>query len=196
MLKTCSIRDCDGKSYCRGWCAMHYMRWKTHGDPEFVKFKRAKNGVPMQWVIGHVKFDGRDCLIWPFGGRVDPERRPYIDGKRVSRIMCELVNGPPPLGATDAAHNCGNGKDWCVHPRHLRWATKLENEADKIIHGTLPVGEWHPNAVLTSSQVLEIRALRGIELGSVLAKRFGVAISTISSIHTGRLWKHLRGERQ
>lgn len=31
--KTCAIEDCERNKYCRGWCKMHYTRWRTHGDP-------------------------------------------------------------------------------------------------------------------------------------------------------------------
>jgi hypothetical protein len=32
-FKTCSINQCEEKSYCRGLCGMHYTRWRRHGDP-------------------------------------------------------------------------------------------------------------------------------------------------------------------
>lgn len=37
--KFCSIENCESRSYSRGWCRKHYMRWWTHGDPEYIKFR-------------------------------------------------------------------------------------------------------------------------------------------------------------
>ena len=31
--RTCSIEACEKPSKTRGWCGMHYKRWKKHGDP-------------------------------------------------------------------------------------------------------------------------------------------------------------------
>ena len=34
MIKTvCSVSGCDQKPVGRGWCRMHYARWKRHGTP-------------------------------------------------------------------------------------------------------------------------------------------------------------------
>lgn len=30
--RTCSIQDCDRPAYCRGWCTLHYSRWKKGRD--------------------------------------------------------------------------------------------------------------------------------------------------------------------
>ena len=30
---TCSVEGCEKPSKTRGWCGMHYKRWKKHGDP-------------------------------------------------------------------------------------------------------------------------------------------------------------------
>jgi hypothetical protein len=29
----CTVDDCCGKQLARGWCSLHYQRWKRHGDP-------------------------------------------------------------------------------------------------------------------------------------------------------------------
>jgi hypothetical protein len=35
-MSTCTIEDCSGKHYARGYCPKHYMRNRTHGDPSTV----------------------------------------------------------------------------------------------------------------------------------------------------------------
>lgn len=37
--KPCDIADCGKGHYARGWCLLHYARWKSHGDP--LAFVRA-----------------------------------------------------------------------------------------------------------------------------------------------------------
>lgn len=33
MDKFCSLHSCDRQHYCKGYCELHYRRWKKHGDP-------------------------------------------------------------------------------------------------------------------------------------------------------------------
>lgn len=51
LPKICSIPECENKLYARGWCSMHYARWRTHGNPEQVA-----------WEIHKRPADGR-CTI-------------------------------------------------------------------------------------------------------------------------------------
>lgn len=85
-----------------------------------------------------VGYTGDDCLLWPFSKSNKGYGTINHDGRNltVSRFLCAEVNGPPPTPDHVAAHSCGRGHTGCVNPRHLRWATRTENEADKIIHGT------------------------------------------------------------
>lgn len=47
--RTCSVPSCERPSVCRGWCHMHYMRWRTTGDPEKVKrIHRAPRGCTVE----------------------------------------------------------------------------------------------------------------------------------------------------
>ena len=43
MVKaTCSVEGCDKSVKARNWCAMHYKRWKTHGDPLIKLYGKPK----------------------------------------------------------------------------------------------------------------------------------------------------------
>ena len=34
----CKIKGCSNNSKARGWCSMHWTRWKRHGDPLYIKY--------------------------------------------------------------------------------------------------------------------------------------------------------------
>lgn len=33
IMKQCQVENCDQKYYCKGFCRIHYGRWKAHNDP-------------------------------------------------------------------------------------------------------------------------------------------------------------------
>lgn len=147
------------------------------------------------WIENHVDYDGNDCLIFPFGRITNGYGKVY-DGRYkhkqvyAHRLMCELVNGPPPSEIHEAAHNCGNGHLGCVNPNHLRWDTRKGNAADKFEHGTLLYGETHPNGIKTLEEAKEIyrRAWSG-EPTIELAREFNVSPANVSMIKHGHSWK-------
>jgi hypothetical protein len=105
--------------------------------------------------------------------------------------MCELAHGKPPSSEHEAAHSCGKGREGCVNPLHLRWATTSENHADKKLHGTFLFGSAVKNSKLSETQAVEIRKMRGTKSCTQLAKIFDVSPSTVNFIHTGKRWAHL-----
>jgi hypothetical protein len=136
---TCTVPGCALPFTALGLCAKHYRRLKLFGDPIGGKDMKTKRGELLRYYNEVVRpYEGDDCLLWPYhrGGRGYAQIS--IDGKTryVSRMICEEEHGPPPTGSEEAAHSCGNGHLGCVARNHLRWATKLENEQDKIGHGT------------------------------------------------------------
>lgn len=38
--RTCKIEGCGKKHFARGWCSMHWNRWRKHGDPGDVESVR------------------------------------------------------------------------------------------------------------------------------------------------------------
>lgn len=133
-MPSCSIEGCQSAVLSRGWCSKHYWRWKRCGTTDGAG-RAAYGSVPVFVRDVAVVFDGDECLPWPFQistegyGRLEAGKKKKI----ASRYICELAHGIAPTPKHEAAHNCGNKV--CVNPKHLRWATRQENEDDKIIHG-------------------------------------------------------------
>jgi hypothetical protein len=109
---------------------------------------------------------------------------------RLNRVVCRAFHGDPPSPAHEAAHADGI-RDNCT-AENLRWATPIENAADKIRHGSLPLGERHSMAKLTAEAVREIRSADKRPVSkAALAKKFGVAYATITDVLGRRSWTHL-----
>jgi len=105
--------------------------------------------------------------------------------------MCILAHGEPPTPAHQASHSCGKGHEGCVSPRHLRWATASENEADKIDHGTVRRGSSINTAKLTEADVRQIRELYDSVGRAALARRYGILPTTVWQVATRRSWAWL-----
>jgi HNH endonuclease len=43
--KLCSVQGCERPSRRRGWCARHYWRWATHGDPTVITIAPKGSGT-------------------------------------------------------------------------------------------------------------------------------------------------------
>ena len=75
---------------------------------------------------------------------------------------------------------------------NLSWGTVQDNQNDRKTHGTVPKGERHPMAKLTTAEVAAIlkshasgRSARDIGI------QFKVTAATIRSIIRGKTWKHI-----
>lgn len=120
-----------------------------------------------------------------------PYVRPYgPDGDRmiaVHRLVMLAFVGAPPEGM-EVCHNDGNRLN--CHLSNLRYDLRVNNNADKIAHGTWQDGERNGRAKLTASQVAEMR--RRMEAGESrksVATAFGVSPPMASYIAIGKNWK-------
>jgi len=191
----CAAEGCDRASQSKGFCNTHYARFKRHGD---AKAGRIPRGETQRWLDAHIDHDDDRCLIWPFARASHGYGVTTVGGRYAlaHRVMCEKAHGAAPTPAHESAHSCGKGHEGCVHPRHLRWATKSENAVDAMIHGTSGVidnkGENHRMAKLTEDDVRSIRRRRECgETNVSLAKEYGVHSSCISQVTNGPNWRHV-----
>lgn len=191
-FRLCSIHDCCKPADKRGWCQMHYRRWQRYGDCNIVR--KPANGTLNKWLEEHKDYQGDECLAWPFGKTISgygAVKGPGGKSTTAARQMCQMVHGPAPTPKHECAHSCGKGDEGCVNPKHLRWATTVENHADKVEHGTLIRGTAVKSSKLSESDVREIRRLsHSLRVGQ-LAKRFGVAHSTIIRAQQRDSWAWL-----
>jgi hypothetical protein len=91
-----------------------------------------------------------------------------------------------------------NALHWDDDPTHnhylnIRWGTQKQNIADGIRNGSYPLGEAHSQTFLTNNQVREIKRRFPLEgrTQKSFGEEFGVSQYMISSIITGKRWKHL-----
>lgn len=192
-VRICSVDGCDNRHFGRGFCNAHYYRWRKHGHPMMGGPALSAKGSPLAWMAERLHHGGADCLIWPFARNRNGYGSLKVMGRQINahRWVCEQVHGPAPSQEHQAAHSCGKGRDGCVNPSHLRWATPSENAADKVLHGTTFRGKPGPHRKLTVDQVREIRALKGAVSQSELASRFGATQANIGLIQRRKTWAWL-----
>ena len=71
--------------------------------------------------------------------------------------------------------------------------TKSINQIDRIKHGTIIVGEYHKDSILTEEQVKLIKTLYPKKSSRDIGKQFGVSHTTILEIVRGNSWRYLNG---
>jgi hypothetical protein len=187
----CSVVGCGKPVKGFGLCSAHYTRNRRHGSPEGGGTRK---GAHVEFIGHAITFNGDACLIWPYTRNKAGYATTAGSGhptRLVHRVVCENVHGLPPSPDHQVAHSCGKGHEGCVNPRHLRWATRLENDADKIIHGTRASGERHGAAKISDADVRDIRRLALTIPQKVIAKRYGISRAGVCLIVARKTWAHV-----
>lgn len=171
-----------------------YYQASNHGrvrslDRSVVTKQKRKDGSPVYRTLtgkvmpgtpvprgGHLRTSlGRDGVQW---------------NTSIHQVVALTFLGPCPDGK-EIAHGDGNPTN--NRPENLRYATREENEADKLLHGTDSRGIKHVSSKLTEAQVLQIRYTyrQGGTTQKALGAEYGVSGRNISGIVRGKQWKHL-----
>lgn len=159
----CSINGCEKKSLARGWCPMHYRRWRIGGDPIITQrgsdspawnYRGSFSGC-WEWT-GGVFNEGRKGLCY---GRVWFKGR----NRTVHRLVWEEFYGEIPEGL-EVCHICDNPKCW--RPEHLILGSHKDNMEDRNKKGRhnktkFATGMRLPQTRLSDKEVEEIRFLYG-----------------------------------
>lgn len=188
----CKVDGCGGRPIGRGYCGKHYQKLMKYNDPLGGK-TATPSGAPMSFINQSIQSNSDCCCFWPFGKAGRGYGVLHHNGRMtyVHRLVCELVHGPAPTPKHEVAHSCGNGHVGCINHRHLRWSTRSENHADKVLHGTTLRGENSSSAKLTERDVVEIRQRYGSIRTKTLAAEFGVRAETINQIVRRERWSHV-----
>lgn len=189
MGKICQIDNCRKPAKTAGHCLAHYKRLLKHGNA--LAGGTAKGAV-IGWLQSHVSFQSDECLPFPFNSGANGRGVMQFKGQltRPARAMCTMAHGAPAEGQV-VAHLCGNGHKGCVNPRHLRWSSQIENEADKIVHGTSNRGAQNGMSKLSEASVLQILSMKNTASARETASTFKVSASLISAIWRGERWRHV-----
>ena len=160
---------------------------KSHANGRPL-FRRA---VPPQLVKGYAR-----VKLWK-----DHEVRYWF----VHRLVAYAFWGSPSKGKDQIRHLDGNRLNNRVE--NLAWGNPWDNAFDRDIHGRTASGKgsgaWtHPECIVrgsrqggarfTEGQIVELRhRWRQGETQTALAREFGVDQTTLSSLLTGKSWKHV-----
>jgi hypothetical protein len=188
--RICSVPDCGKRHLAKGFCGKHWTANRLYGDP---LGKAPSYSQQLKWLNSNSASSTDECIKWPFAILPDGYAHAHFRGvsMKASRAMCIVAHGEPPTDKHETAHSCGRGNQGCVNPRHLRWATKQENEKDKVAHGTSNRGERSAHAKLNEDDVRAIRSMSATMTDRGIAKIFGITHSSVQSIRNRKTWSHL-----
>ena len=123
---SCSVDGCEAPARTRGWCPMHYQRWRAHGDVGGAALLTNRRMPATERFFSKVTTDpSSGCWVWT-GALTGGYGQFRVDGRSVSahRWAYQHLTGTIPAGS-ELDHLCRNRR--CVNPEHLEPVTHQEN---------------------------------------------------------------------
>jgi hypothetical protein len=140
-----------------------------------------------------------ECWEWTAGLNKDGYGLFRLNGKTVSSHRYSyILHHPLTIDLWEhreicVCHKCDNPK--CVNPEHLFLGSMLDNSKDMLSkgRGNQPKGEKNHGAILTETQVREIRTryANGGIWQYKLAEEYGICKMSIARIIRRETWKHI-----
>lgn len=152
-------------------------------DREITKPNRYGN-------IQNFKFKGRELQFNDNGNGYLSVQLGRKNRRYVHRLVAEaFIDNPFELPSINHIDNDRKNNN----ATNIEWVTQQENIQHKVNQDRQLKGETSPVSKLTEVEVLKIRTLlsKGIPQWRI-GKLFGVKQSSISSIKTGKSWKHIK----
>lgn len=172
-----------------------HLEWVEHGVQQRGprKYSKPPGKIPAKKILCEeiARQSSNNCIEW-LGSKntCGYGLLAYKSFHCAHRYICFLAHGEAPTPSHEVAHSCNNRG--CVNPGHLRWATRTENQHDRIDHGTSNRGENGGRAKLTESNIIDIRTICAFGATRAdVARAFGVACQTVSAIVLRQTWRHI-----
>jgi hypothetical protein len=115
MNKKCKVEQCSNKFHAKGFCKIHYLRWRRYGNPLVVKINRDHNGL--------CSIDGCNEKYWAkqycrlhykrFIAHGDPEKI--------------LINNHDGFCIIENCNNKRRARGYC-HKHYMRWYKRGDAE--------------------------------------------------------------------
>lgn len=115
-------------------------------------------------------------------------RNSPISAHRLSALWAGIISDLD--DGSDICHSCDNPA--CVNPDHLWRGTRKQNLEDMAKKGRSLIGSKNGQSALSEQDVFYIKNLLAAGATQrLIAKRFGVGVTTISHIALGHTWSHV-----
>jgi hypothetical protein len=142
----CKVPECPRKRRAKGWCNLHYQRWRkgTLPRPDPSGPFRPRLTLPER-LWGNVDKEPDGCWVWKGTRNPKGYGRISVSGRQdgTHRVAYRLAHGEIPDGLV-VRHRCDNPP--CINPAHLEVGTPADNSRDMVERGRMcnsKVGHTH-----------------------------------------------------